>query len=70
MEKGWDDLQSCSAAMDDYKPFSRERQGRRGGEAALYAREYFDFLELDGGVDRVGHLWVRVRGKASKARRV
>lgn len=53
--------------MVDYKLFSRERQGRRGGEAALYVREYFDFPELDDDDDRVGRLWVRIREMASKA---
>lgn len=67
MEMWWDDWHSCSAAMDHYKLFSGERQGRTGGEATLYVGEYFVLLELGDGADRVGHLWVRIRGKASKA---
>ncbi|KAK4808480.1 hypothetical protein QYF61_005797 [Mycteria americana] len=35
--------------MDGYKVFRRDRQGKRGGGAALYVRECFDCLELDDG---------------------
>ncbi|KAK4824177.1 hypothetical protein QYF61_011474 [Mycteria americana] len=55
-EKWWDDSHNCSAAMDGYKLFRRDRQGRRGGGVALYVRECFDCLELDGD-DRVECLW-------------
>ena len=47
--------------MDGYKLFRRDRQGRRGGGVALYVRECFDCLELDGD-ERI-----RIRGKANKA---
>ena len=53
--------------MDGYKLFRRDRQGRRGSGVALYVRECFDCLELKDGDDRVQCLWVRIRGKASKA---
>ncbi|GAB0209357.1 maestro heat-like repeat-containing protein family member 7 [Grus japonensis] len=65
-ETRWDDLHNWAAAMDDYKLFRRDRQGRRGGEVALYVRECFDCLELDDGDERVECLWVRIRGKANK----
>ena len=67
METWWDDSHNWSAAMDGYKLFRRDRQGRRGGGVALYVRECFDCLELDDGDDRVECLWVRIRGKANKA---
>ncbi|KAK4824398.1 hypothetical protein QYF61_014058 [Mycteria americana] len=66
-ETQWDDLHSWSAAMDGYKPFRRDRQGRRGGGVALYVRECFGCLELEDSDDRVECLWVRIRGKANKA---
>ena len=56
-----------SAAMDGYKLFRKDRQGRRGGGVALYVRECFDCLELNDGDNRVECLWVRIRGKANKA---
>ncbi|GAB0209890.1 hypothetical protein GRJ2_003454700 [Grus japonensis] len=66
-ETWWDDSHNWSAAMDGYKLFRRDRQGRRGGGVALYVRECFDCLELDDGDDKVKCLWVRMRGKANKA---
>ena len=42
----WDDLHNWSAAMDGYKLFGRDRQGRRGSGLALCDREGFDCLEL------------------------
>ncbi|GAB0203473.1 hypothetical protein GRJ2_002812900 [Grus japonensis] len=69
METRWDDLHNWSAAMDGYKLFRRDRQGRRGGGVALCVG-CFDCLELDDGDDRVECLWVRIRGKANKADKV
>ncbi|KAK4820693.1 hypothetical protein QYF61_003613 [Mycteria americana] len=66
-ETWWDDSHNWSAAMDGYKHFRRDRQGRRGGGVALYVRECLDCLELNDGDDRVECLWVRIRGKANKA---
>ncbi|KAK4810586.1 hypothetical protein QYF61_007323 [Mycteria americana] len=66
-ETWWDDSHNWSAAIDGYKLFKRDRQGRRGGGVALYVRECLDSLELNDGDDRVGCLWVRIRGKANKA---
>ncbi|GAB0180245.1 hypothetical protein GRJ2_000489800 [Grus japonensis] len=63
----WDDLHNWSAAMDGYKLFRRDRQGRRGSGVALYSRVCFDCLELDDGDERVECLWVRIRGKTNKA---
>ncbi|KAK4808573.1 hypothetical protein QYF61_009876 [Mycteria americana] len=66
-ETWWDDSHDWSAAMDGYKLFRRDRQGRRGGGVALYVRECFDCVELGDYDDKVKCLWVRVRGKAKKA---
>ncbi|KAK4818760.1 hypothetical protein QYF61_018932 [Mycteria americana] len=67
METWWDDSHNWSAAMDGYKLFRRDRQGRRDSGVALYVRECFNCLELDDGDDRVKSLWVRISGKANKA---
>ncbi|GAB0203241.1 mitochondrial enolase superfamily member 1 [Grus japonensis] len=56
-ETWWDDSHNWSAAMDGYKLFRRDRQGRRGGGVALYVKECFDCLELNDGDDRVECLW-------------
>ncbi|GAB0187131.1 hypothetical protein GRJ2_001178400 [Grus japonensis] len=68
-ETWWDDSHNWSAAMDGYKLFRREQQGRRGDGVALYVRESFDCLELDDDDDddRVECLWVRIQRKANKA---
>ena len=62
-----DDSHNWSTAMDGYKLFRRDRQGRRGGGGTLYVRECFDCIELNDGDDRVECLWVKMRGKANKA---
>ena len=66
-ETWWDDSHNWSAAVDGYKIFRRERQGKRGGGVALYVRECFDCLELNDGDDKVECVWVRISGKANKA---
>ena len=66
-ETWWDDSHNWSAAMDGYKLFRRDRQGRRDSGVALYVRECFHCLELNDGDNRVECLWVRIRGKANKA---
>lgn len=48
----WDDLHSWNAAVDGYKVFRRNRQGRRGGGIALCVRGCFDCLELDSGDEK------------------
>ncbi|KAM9590842.1 uncharacterized protein ACIBXB_005891 [Morphnus guianensis] len=62
-----DDCHDWSAALDGYKLFRRDRQGRRGSGVALYVRECFDSTELQNCDDKVECLWVRMRGKANKA---
>ena len=56
-----------SAAMDGYKLFRKDRQGRRGGGVALYVKERFEVTELMTGENKVESLWVKIRGRADKA---
>ncbi|PKU32378.1 mitochondrial fission process protein 1 [Limosa lapponica baueri] len=63
----WDDSHDWSAALDGYKLFRRDRQGRRRGGVALYVRECYECQELNDGDNRVECLWVRIRGRANKA---
>ena len=46
METWWDDSRDWSAAVDGYKLFRRDRQGRRGDGVAIYVRECFHCTEL------------------------
>ncbi|PKU26822.1 adaptin ear-binding coat-associated protein 1 [Limosa lapponica baueri] len=66
-EMWWDDFRDWSAALDGYKLFRRDRQGRKGGGVALHARECYECLELNDGDNRVESLWVRIRGRVNKA---
>ena len=61
-ETWWDRSHDWSAAMDGYKLFRKDKQGRRGGSVALYVKECFDVTELVGGDDKVESLWVKIRG--------
>ena len=53
--------------MDGYKLFRKDRQGRRGGDMALYVKECFEVTELMTGDNEVESLWVKIRGRADKA---
>ncbi|GAB0181770.1 hypothetical protein GRJ2_000642300 [Grus japonensis] len=66
-EMWWNDSHNWSAAMDHYKLFRKDRQGRRGSGVALCVRKCFDCLELDDGNEMVKCLWVRITEKANKA---
>jgi len=66
-ETWWDDSHDWTAAMDGYKLLSRDRRGKRGDGLVLYVRDCFDCIELDNCDDKVGCLWVKMRGKANKA---
>ncbi|PKU34213.1 hypothetical protein llap_15484 [Limosa lapponica baueri] len=57
-EMWWDESHDWSAAMDGYKHFRRDRQGRRGGGVALYVREDYECVELTEGNGRIECLWV------------
>lgn len=47
-ETWWDDSHDWAAALDDYKLFRRDRQGRRGNGATLYVMACLDSLEISG----------------------
>ena len=66
-ETWWDRSHDWSAAMDGYKLFRKDRQGRRGGGVALYVKECFEVTEFMTGDNNVESLWVRIRGRADKA---
>jgi len=44
-ETWWDESRDWRAMIDSYKPFRRDRQGRRGGDVALYAKNGIDCTE-------------------------
>ena len=52
-ETWWDVCHDWSAAMDGYKLFRRDRQGRRGSGVARCVREGFDCIELRNFDDKV-----------------
>lgn len=45
-ETWWDGFHDCSVAIDGYRPFRRDRQGRKGGGVALYIKKWSKFEEL------------------------
>ncbi|RMC09666.1 hypothetical protein DUI87_13452 [Hirundo rustica rustica] len=66
-ETWWDDSHGWSTALNGYKLFRRDRQGRRGGGVALYIKQTFDTVEIETKEDGVECLWERIKGKANKA---
>ena len=66
-ETWWDHSHDWSAAMDGYKLFRKDRQGRRGGGVALCVKECIEVTELMAGENRVESLWVKTRRRADKA---
>ncbi|RMC20427.1 hypothetical protein DUI87_01281 [Hirundo rustica rustica] len=66
-ETWWDESHSWSTALNGYKLFRRDRQGRRGRGVALYIKQTFDTVGIETKEDGVECLWVRIKGKANKA---
>ncbi|PKU44302.1 rna-directed dna polymerase from mobile element jockey-like [Limosa lapponica baueri] len=70
-ETWWDESYVWSVAVDGYKLFRRDRQGRRGGGVALYVKKWIECkemslkLSLEAGEERVESLWVRIKGQAN-----
>ncbi|RMC02429.1 hypothetical protein DUI87_20821 [Hirundo rustica rustica] len=54
----WDDSHGWSNALNGYKLFRRDRQGRRGGGMALYIKQTFDTVGIETKEDGVEYLWV------------
>lgn len=52
--------------MHGYCLFKRDRQGRKGGDVALYIKKDCECMEINDGDDRVESLWVRIKAKANK----
>ncbi|KAK4810454.1 LOW QUALITY PROTEIN: hypothetical protein QYF61_004234 [Mycteria americana] len=67
-ETWWDESCNWSAVIDGYKLFRRDRQGRRGGGVALYAKNGTDCTELSlkSSNAQVESLWVKIRDQANK----
>ena len=66
-ETWWDCSHDWRIAMDGYKPFRKDRQGRRGVCVAFYVRESFDVVEFAAVDDKVESLWVRIKGRTDMA---
>lgn len=62
----WDNLLDGTASADGYRLFRRDKQGKRGGGAALYVRERIDCLELSVVREKVERLWVKIRRRPTK----
>ncbi|PKU46235.1 hypothetical protein llap_3459 [Limosa lapponica baueri] len=69
-ETWWDESHDWSVAIEGYKLFRRDRQGRRGGGFALYVKEWIESegMSLKASLasdERVESLWVRIKGQAN-----
>lgn len=49
-ETWWDGTHNWNVGIDEYKFFSKDRQWKRGGGAALYINDHLESMEL--------HLWI------------
>ncbi|RMC13388.1 hypothetical protein DUI87_10923 [Hirundo rustica rustica] len=56
-ETWWDDSRGWSTALNGYKIFRRDRQGRRGGGVALYIKQTFDTVGIETKEGGVECLW-------------
>ena len=55
-ETWWEHSHDWSAAMDGYKLFRKDRQGRRGNGMTLYIRECFEVTDIMAGDNKVESL--------------
>ncbi|KAK4806137.1 hypothetical protein QYF61_001060 [Mycteria americana] len=64
-ETWWDESHDWSAAIDGYRLFRREKQGRRGGGVALYIKKWIDCeeLSLKNSHEQVESLWEASRSQ-------
>lgn len=65
-ETWWNHSQDWGAAMESYKFFKRDRQGKRGSGVALHVRERFNSTELNTENCNIESLWVRIRERPMK----
>jgi len=51
--------------MEGYMLFRNDRQGRQGGDVAIYVNDQLECMELCLGVDEepTKSLWVRIKGR-------
>ena len=59
-------MHDWSAAMDGYRLFRRDREGKRDGGVVLYVRECIDCLEFSVVSEKAECLWVKIRGRPTK----
>ncbi|KAK4807081.1 hypothetical protein QYF61_018422 [Mycteria americana] len=64
-ETWWDESHDWSAAINGYRLFRRDRQGRRGGGVALYIKKWIDCeeLSLKNSHEQVESLWPPDQGE-------
>ena len=55
-ETWWDESCDWGVAIDGYRLFRRDRQGRRGGGVAMYVKQGLDCVELQVGDGKVESL--------------
>ncbi|GAB0201705.1 hypothetical protein GRJ2_002636100 [Grus japonensis] len=62
-ETWWDEFHVWTVAIDGYRLFRRDKQGRRSGGIDLYIKKQiaFEELSLKNSHEQVESLWVRVR---------
>jgi len=67
-ETWWDESHDWSVAVDSYRLFRRDRQGKRGGGVALYLKKSIqcEELSLKDSHAQVKRLWVRIRDRGNK----
>jgi len=67
-ETWWDEYHDWNVALDSYRLFRRDRQGRRGGGIALYIKKTLqsEELSLKNNHEQVESLWVRIRERGNK----
>ncbi|GAB0186659.1 hypothetical protein GRJ2_001131200 [Grus japonensis] len=51
MEMWWDGSYDWSVGMEGYRLFRKDRQGRQGGDVALYVNDQLECMELHLGMD-------------------
>ena len=68
MEMWWDGSYDWSVGMEGYRLFRKDRQGRRGGDVALYVNDQLECMELCLGMDEdpTKSRWVRIKGRTGR----
>ncbi|GAB0204560.1 hypothetical protein GRJ2_002921600 [Grus japonensis] len=63
-EMWWDGSYDGNLGMQGHRLFRKDRQGRQGGDIALYVNDQLERMELHLGMDEelTESLWVRIKG--------